>query len=401
MNEILIGRQQILDNNLNIYAYEILFRGSNFDLNHKEGATSATNQVITDTLLEIGLNDIVGTARAFINFTAQNLLEKTPLNLPQDRIVIEVLEDVTVDLRIINNLREFSQQGYSIALDDFVLTPEWIPLLEFADIIKLDVMAMPLSETLAIIEKLKPYKLQLLAEKVETLEEYETLKKAGCELFQGFFFSKPNIVAGKKRLSINQTAAIKLLSTINSLDVSFNELSSVISQDVGLSYKLLHYINSAFFSLPNKIESIHHAVTYLGLSEIKRWVNILTLTSMSNKPDALLQNILIRGKMCELLAEQYQQDPNQLFFTGMLSSLDSLLDIPIDEALAQLPLTKNIAQAILNKQGIAGEILAYVLCYERWELSCASKHRITPVNVGDIYIQSINWTNKVLGNITQ
>ncbi len=401
MNDILIGRQQILDNNLNIYAYEILFRGSDFDLDLREGATSATNQVISDTLLEIGLNDIVGTAQAFINFTAQNILEKTPLNLPRDRIVIEVLEDVTVDLRIINNLKEFSQQGYTIALDDFVLTPEWTPLLEFADIIKLDIMAMPLAETLAMIEKLKPYKLKLLAEKVETPEEYEILKKAGCQLFQGFFFSKPNIVAGKgKRLGINQTTAIKLLSTVNTPDVGFDDLSTVISQDVALSYKLLHYINSAFFSLPNKIESIHHAVTYLGLSEIKRWVNILTLASMTNKPDALLQNILVRGKMCELLAEQYQQDPSQLFFTGMLSSLDSLLDIPIDEALAQLPLTKNIAQAILNKQGIAGEILAYVLEYERWELSACNKHQITPVNVGDIYIQSINWANNVLGNIT-
>ncbi len=397
MTEILIGRQQILDSKLNIYAYEILFRGSDFDLNQKEGATSATNQVITDTILEIGLNEVVGSDKAFINFTAQNLLEKTPLHLPKDRIVIEVLEDVIVDLRMINQIKEFSEQGYMIALDDFVFTEEWIPLIEMADIIKLDVMAMPIAETLATIEKLKPYNVKLLAEKVETLEEYEIFKKAGCELFQGFFFSKPKIVKGK-RLGVNQIATIKLLSTINKQDVSFGELSAVITQDVGLSYKLLHYINSAFFSLPNEIESIHHAVTCLGMSEIKRWVNILALTSFTDKPDALFQNILIRGKMCELLAEQFDQDPSQMFLMGMLSSLDSLLDIPIEEALAQLPMAEEVEQAILHKKGIAGDILAYVVFYEQWGLSFGDKtQRIKPDNIRGIYLKSIGWSREVLG----
>jgi EAL and modified HD-GYP domain-containing signal transduction protein len=398
MTEILIGRQQILDSKLNIYAYEILFRGSDFDLNQKEGATSATNQVITDTILEIGLNEVVGSDKAFINFTAQNLLEKTPLHLPKDRIVIEVLEDVIVDLRMINQIKEFSEQGYMIALDDFVFTEEWIPLIEMADIIKLDVMAMPIAETLATIEKLKPYNVKLLAEKVETLEEYEIFKKAGCELFQGFFFSKPKIVKGK-RLGVNQIATIKLLSTINKQDVSFGELSAVITQDVGLSYKLLHYINSAFFSLPNEIESIHHAVTCLGMSEIKRWVNILALTSFTDKPDALFQNILIRGKMCELLAEQFNQDPSQMFLMGMLSSLDSLLDIPIEEALAQLPMAEEVEQAILYKKGIAGDILAYVVFYEQWGLSSGDKtQRIKPDNIREIYLKSISWSREVLGS---
>ncbi len=398
MNDILVGRQQILDTKLDIYAYEILFRGTDFDLSQQEQAASATNQVITDTLLEIGLNEIVGSALAFINFTTQNLLEKTPLHLPKDRIVIEVLENVTITQQIIDHIRDFSRKGYKIALDDFILTPEWLPLLEFADIIKLDIMAMPLSETLQAIEKLKPYNLKLLAEKVETLEEYETLKKAGCELFQGFFFSKPNLVSGK-RLGINQNASLKLMSIVNQADIGFDELTEVISQDIGLSYKLLHYINSAFFSLPVKIETIHHALTYLGMTEVKRWINILTLTSLSEKPLALIQNLLVRAKMCELLAPFYQQIPEHMFLMGMLSSIDSLLDIPLDEALAQLPLAEDIKQAILYKQGIAGDILTYILYYERWELSSINNHRNAPVDIGKIYIQSVAWSNQVLDEI--
>ena len=282
MTDFLIGRQQILDNKLNTFAYEVLFRGKDFDLSAKEGATCATNQVITDTILEIGLNELVGPHLAFINFTTQNLLEKTPLHLPKDRIVIEVLENVEVDTLIINNLRELSDQGYTIALDDFVLSPNWVPLLEFVDIIKLDILANSLEQTRQLIEKLKPYKLKLLAEKVETHQEFELLREWGCELFQGFFFSKPNIVEGK-RLDVHQTAAIQLLAAINQEDAGFKEIGKTISQDVALSYKLLHYINSAYFSIPNKIESIQHALTYLGLREIRRWVNILTLSSMSPK----------------------------------------------------------------------------------------------------------------------
>ncbi len=398
MSEFIIGRQEILDRKQNIRAYEILFRGKDFDLSHEEQAAHATNQVITDAIMEIGLNQLVGNSRAFINFTARNLLEKTPLVLPKDRIVIEVLEDVIIDREMIEVLQDFSNHGYTIALDDFIFRPEWEPLLKFADIVKLDLMAIPLSETLAMIEKLRPYGLTLLAEKVETLAEFEALKQAGCELFQGFFFSKPNHVSGK-RLTINQSAAIQLLSQINKPEVDFVELNNIISRDVGMSYKLLHYINSAFFALPNKIQSIKHAINYLGLKEIKRWLNILTLTSLADKPNALFQQLLIRGKMCEMLAKQYNQDPEHLFLTGILSSLDSLLDIPIDEALAQLSVSEDIEQAILYNKGVVGEILSYAVCYERWDLTNPVFSRVTASEVGKTYIESISWANEVMSSI--
>lgn len=400
MNDILIGRQQILDVDQNIHAYEILFRGGDFDLNQQEQASQATNQVISDTILEIGLNNLVGDAKAFINFTAANLLDKAALHLPKDRIVIEVLEDVRVDSQLIEALKEFSHQGYTIALDDFVLTPEWLPLLKFADIIKLDVMAMPLTETLAMIEQLKPYKLTLLAEKVETPAEFDALRNAGCSLFQGFFFSKPYTVTAK-RLGINQSTALELLAQVNDPDISFTELSNIVSRDANLSYKLLRYINSAFFSLPNKIESIRHAITCLGLNEVKRWVHILTLSSISNKPACLFQQLLIRGKMCELLAPHFHQESDRLFLTGMLSSIDSVLDQPIEQALEQLPIANDIKQAILDKEGVLGEILSYTVCYERWELSCQNFSQIQPGTLGDIYLQSIAWANEVLHSINE
>ena len=398
MADFLIGRQQILDQKLNIYAYELLFRGKDLDLTNKNEATQATNQVITDSILELGLNNLVGTYKAFINFTAQNILEKTPLSLPKDRVVIEVLENVAVDLRIINNLREFSQQGYTIALDDFVFSEEWKPLIEFANIIKLDVMAMGQERTRDAIKHLKSYSIKLLAEKVETHDEFQYLSELGCDYFQGFFFNKPNTVPGK-RLGVNQTAAIRLLTIINDPDVEIEKLAQTISMDGGLSYKLLHYINSAFFSLPSKIESIQHAISYLGLKEVKRWTNILTLASLSNKPKATLQNSLIRGKMCEHLGKLVNEKGEHFFLIGILSSLDSILDIPIDEALQQLPLSSDVKTAILDKQGTAGEALMCVINYEQWNLSGMQFKDLEQELISEAYYKSINWAKDVLNSL--
>lgn len=398
MTDILIGRQQIFDQTLNIYAYELLFRGNDFDLNHREEATKATNQIITDTILELGLNTIVGPHKAFINFTTQNILDKTPLHLPKDRIVIEVLENVEIDSKIIANLKELSRLGYTIALDDFVFSEQWAPLVEFANIIKLDVLEMGEAKTRELISRLKHYNVKLLAEKVETYAEYQYLIELGCNYFQGFFFNKPNLISGK-RVSVNQSAAIQLLNTVNNPDVEFEDLSKIISLDVGLSYKLLHYINSAFFALPNKVSSINHAISYLGLKEVKRWINILTLASLSNKPEALMQNALIRGKMCEELASLSGDKSEHFFLIGILSNLDSLLDMPLDEALSQLPLADNIVSSILHKEGLGGEALNCVLSYEHWDISSISFKDIDQSVIGDSYIKSINWAKDVMGNI--
>ena len=398
MADFIIGRQQILDQKLAIFAYELLFRGNDFDLDDKNEASQATNQIITDSILEIGLNKLVGQHKAFINFTTLNILEKTPLNLPKDRIVIEVLENVAIDLRIINNLREFSQQGYTIALDDFVFSEEWKPLIEIADIIKLDIMEMGEVKIRDVIQQLKPYHVKLLAEKVETHEEFQFLRELGFDYFQGFFFNKPISVSGK-RIGVNQTAAIKLLNIINNPDVEFDELTKTISQDVGLSYKLLHYINSAFFALPSRIESIHHAITYLGLKEVKRWSNILTLASLSNKSIATLQNALIRGKMCEHLGMLIGGKGDHFFLIGILSSLDSILDINLEEALQQLPIAADDVSAILDKQGTTGEALECVINYEHWNISDMRFANLDPALIGEAYIASINWAKDVLSHM--
>jgi EAL and modified HD-GYP domain-containing signal transduction protein len=397
MENFLIGRQQILDQNLNTVAYEILFRGANFDASQHNEAYSATRQVITDTLLEIGLQNITGNTKAFINFTEQHLLDKTPLILPKEHIVIEVLENVSVTPQLVNILSDFSKSGFTIALDDFVLTPEWEPLLEIADIIKLDILQMPMEQTLELIDQLKPYDLTLLAEKVETREDYNQLKDAGCELFQGYFFNKPETIRSKRQ-NINKHTLLELLSAVNQADISFTDLGHIIGQDPHLTVKLLNYINSAFFSLPNPVDSIPHAISLLGMTELKRWINILTLASVTDKPVAILQNLLIRAKMCELFAEKTSLDCDELFLIGLLSGIDGLLDRPLPEILAQLPLDQIVTNAILNKAGKAGKILNLVLNYEKWDIHSVEWDNYSANEITHFYLQSIEWSNQVLNH---
>ena len=398
MTDFFIGRQQIFDSNLEIFAYELLFRGNHFDLSAPEGATHATNQVISDTILQIGLNEIVGKYKAFINFTDQNLLEKTPLHLPKERIVIEILETVTVNKQIINRIKELSQAGFTIALDDFVLTDAWLPVLKYVHIIKLDVMQHDLEYTRRQIEQLKPYKLRLLAEKVQTHEEFVLLKSWGCELFQGFFFSEPHLVEGT-RMEINHASAIQLLAAANKADADYEDIGRIIGRDVSLSYKLLHYINSAFFALPMEIESIPQAISFLGIKELQRWINILMLSSLSVKPRIVLQFALIRARMCELLAKELGEDGDRYFLMGMLSSADFILGVSMDKAVKQLPLSQEVAEAILHKSGKTGQVLEYAMSYQPWEVSTQTFLNLDPQRVAGIYLDSILWAGAVLGNI--
>lgn len=396
MNHLIIGRQQIFNRESDIYAYELLFRDKNLNLLDSHESTVATQQIITDSILEIGLNNIVGQHKAFVNFTTQNILEKTPLTLPKNRIVIDILENVALDdLRIISNLEEMSQKGYLIALDGDAITPQHQGLIAFADIIKLDIFTMEESRIRDMISQLKFYDVKILASKVETIKQYEYLLELGCDYFQGFFFHMPNLVKGK-RIGVNQANMLRLLSIINDPDVEFDDLVKEISQDVSLTHKILRYINSAFYPTTIQIKSINQAIAYLGLNELKRWTSIVMLSSLSHQPSFIIQNALIRGKMCETLAKlmlQHATEYDEFFLIGILSALDSILEISLEDALTQLPLSEHIADAILSRKGFGGEMLNCVLNYELGDFSKIELNDLSIVSRA--YIESLCWARKV------
>ncbi|MGX2042181.1 EAL and HDOD domain-containing protein [Methylocaldum sp. MU1018] len=394
-NDFLIGRQQIFDRDLCVFAYELLFRDINGSTAAAFGPTAASNQVIVDSLLEYGLDQIVGKQLAFINLTRENLLSETPFLLPKDKVVIEVLEDIRVDEALIRALQTLVQQGYRIALDDFVFEEGWLPLVEIAHIIKLDIQKITPAASGSMIKRFKTLPVRFLAEKVETQEQYLEYQALGCEYFQGFFFSRPSVVRGK-RLETSQHTVLQLMAKVNRPNVSIPELAHTISMDVGLSYKLLRYINSAFFALPRKIDSLKFAITYLGIREIQRWASLISLASFSGRSIEVVKTALIRARMCESLAASLKlPSTEQFFLVGLMSTIDQLLEIPLDDAVASLPLSREVKNALVSHAGLAGEALDCAINYERWKLNAVHFENLDLPEVGKIHLESVCWANKV------
>lgn len=394
-NDFLIGRQQIFDRDLRIFAYELLFRDINGDTVETFGPTAASNQIVVDSLLEYGLDQIVGAQLAFINFTRENLLSETPLLLPKDKVVIEVLEDVHIDEALIQAVRGLVQQGYKIALDDFVFEERWQPLIEMAHFIKFDIQMVTPSASGCVMERLKKLPVRFLAEKVETQEQYLEYRELGCQYFQGFFFSRPNMVRGK-RLETSQHAVLQLLAKINRPNISIPELARTISMDVGLGYKLLRYINSAFYALPKQIDSLKFAITYLGIREVQRWASLISLANFPDRPREIVKIALIRAKMCESLAA-FLKLPNseQFFLVGLMSTIDQLLEASLDDAVGGLPLSSEVKDALVHRAGLAGEALSCAINYECWKLDEVRFENLDLSRIGKIHLESVGWANKI------
>lgn len=367
MHNIYLGRQPIYDRQLKVRAYELLYRdGSQNTANHHDG-DSATAQVIINAFIDFGLDRIVGKHPAFINMPRSYLVGELALPFPPEQVVLEILETTPIDDALIASVNQLGQQGFKVALDDFFYYEKLRPLVSAADIVKIDFHALDMEQIRDHVARLKDDNVELIAEKLETPEQFKGALDLGFDYFQGFFFSKPNVVEGKT-ISPNRLAVIQLLATLQNPDADVQAIEKIIMADVGMSYKVLRYLNSALYSLPRKIESIRHAIVYVGLPTIKNWFSLVALSKIDDKPQELVTTALVRAKMCELQAPK----PNlrDMFFTvGLLSVVDAMLDQPMPTIVRQLPLTVETKLALLEYKGPAGEALACTLAYERcdWE----------------------------------
>lgn len=392
MEQVYIGRQPIFDNEARIAAYELLFRNSSQNNALVIDGDQATSQVIIDTFMEFGLDKIVGRHRAFINLTRNFIVGDCPLPLNPEQVGLEILEDIAPDERVVAALQDLARQGYLIALDDFEFRPELAPLLEFAHIVKLDVMNEGLDQLAHRVEQLRPYNVKLLAEKVETHEEFEHCKALGFTYFQGYFLCKPHIVQGK-RLPANRMVILNLLSELQDPGADMRHLEALIVQDVPLTYRLLRYINSACVSLRSTVDSVRTALMLIGTRTIRNWVSLILLTRISDKPQVLMITALVRAKMCELLAEE-DGGSERYFTVGLFSVLDAMMDQPMGELLEAMPLTDEIKAAILDHDGELGAALQQVVDYEQaaWErLEGGTRDADTLRNA---YLEAIQWASE-------
>ncbi len=394
-DEIFVGRQAIFDLKLDTYAYELLFRDGDTNAANITDGNHATSQVINNAFLVIGLEQIVQHHFAFINLTREFLLGEIPFPLPPGKVVLEVLEDIAVDTELVASLEEFKNKGYKIALDDFILTDQNSVLVPFADIIKIDLMALSQKELIEQVKALKEYDVKLLAEKVETKQEFELCKQLGFDYFQGYYFCKPDIVAGKQ-LPPNRLALLEMIATLQDPECSFEELEVIISKDVAISYKLLRIINSSFYSLAQPVASLQKALVVLGLQALRNWVTVIGLSQIDDKPKELINSSLVRAKMCELLAIELTCEKSSAFTIGLFSMLDVLMDQPLKELLDKLPLADEVSDALIGYNGSLGKLLAIVVAYENNNWEELEKIATIPVHtLRHAYVDSLEWSNEI------
>lgn len=395
MSGVFVGRQPIYDNELNVVAYELLFRRYATGNADVVDGDQATSQVILNSFMEIGLDRLVGDEPAFINLTRSFILEKYPIPMFQNRIVLEVLEDITIDDELIDALRDLSARGFKIALDDVVNPEDIRSLLDIVNIVKLDVIEM---DEQSIKEKaafLRNYDIQMLAEKIETHEVFELCKELGFEYFQGYFLSKPKVVEGQ-RLPAARLNILLLLSRIRTPGIEFREVEEIVRQDVSLSYKLLRLINSAFYTKHSEIKSIRQALTFLGLRQIQDWVSLIFLSQIEDKPRDLMTTAMVRAKMCEILGLSLNKNISDISFTvGLFSVLDALLDMPLKEILSSLPLSDDVSSALLQHKGQLGEILHTVIAYERGNWEDTLSLNLDPEVLKEAYLKAIAWAAEI------
>ncbi len=397
MSDVFIARQPIFDADLTVYAYELLFRQTETALTADViDGDSATSQVMMNSFINIGLENIVGNHIAFFNLTEYFLSNPDLIVIPPDQAVLEILEDVEPTEAVVQSLKDLKKRGFIIALDDFIYEDKFIPLLECADIIKVDVTLQNHSEIKASLEQYKIYNVKLLAEKIETYEEFEYFRKLGFQYFQGYFFSKPTIVQGKG-LESNKLSLLQLVAKVNDPDIEIEELSQIISTDISLSHKVLKYINSPSSGIRATIDSIQQAVTLLGLSTIKNWVTVMALSSNSNKPLELSTTALVRAKICQALAKANNlEKPDSFFTVGLFSTLDAMMDQPFEVLMNELPLSDDAKLGLIGKEGAYGEALKCVLAMEQSDFSIIDFMGLSLGEMSDLYLDAVKWADDML-----
>lgn len=398
---IFVARQPIFNKEKKIFGYELLFRESMKNVFSGVDGNIATSGVLSNTFFNIGIDKLVGRGVAFVNFTRDLLVGGFPRLFPSEKMGIEVLEDVEPDVEVIKACRELSKEGYIIALDDFFYRKGMEPLIAASDIIKFDFRAMPPDKMSLLAEKLRKYKKKLLAEKVETNEEFEAALKMGFEYFQGYFFSKPEIVGGKD-ISPVQINMLEIMSEVNRQNFKFSKVEEIITRDVSISYKLLRYINSAYYKRMNEISSIKQAIVLLGERGVRSFLSLIAMTNLSQgKPDELVRSSVIRAKFCELMASCIvtRPDSSELFTLGLFSSIDALLDDSMENIMAKLPLSEAIKIALMNGEGNLKSYLDMAKCYERgdWNrfMEFTGKVKIKDEKLPEHFLEAVSWADSI------
>lgn len=400
--EQFIARQPILNTQKRLFAYELLYRGAgDYKLSDVSGE-KATMSLLSSAFLTKDIDEISNHKPCFINFTQKLVEQNIPASFPKKQVVVELLEDIEPNERVVNVCKSLAQKGYTLALDDFIFDRKFLPLLEHVQIVKIDVRLTPLDTIIRTLNLLRNYNVKLLAEKVETLEEFDRAQKLGFSYFQGYFFCRPEQIKVIE-LTVAKVSLLRLLNEVTQKKTTLTRLHDIISNDVATSYKLLRFLNSAYFYRLEKVSSIKHAIAYLGEKELRRFILLIIISELAvNSPDELVRLVLVRAKFCELLAASspYSMKAEQLFILGLFSSLDTMLGTPMDQVMDQLPIDTEIKNALISSSGILSLFLQAALAVERKQKQKAAtilkELSVDLSTVSESYMTAVRYSNGLI-----
>jgi len=394
-HDIYIGRQPIMDQWYQVVAYELLYHAEGGSMAGQENLAA---QSIVTGLMDIGIEKLTGNKPVFINMPALFLQNDLLALLPADQVGVEIGQNVKMDGKIIDECRELKERGFTLLLDSYSYEPSLEAILDVVDYVKIDFKSCPdIAEQLAVFRQ---YPVKLLAKKIETLAEHDIAKTAGINYFQGYFFCKPERMEKAKTLPDSKLATMHALQQVMSAE-AIEDIEDVVKQDMGLSYRLLKYINSAVFGMSREIESIQQALSLLGLNNIRRWLSMLALASLGeSKPLELVRMAMLRGKFLDGIAEARKDSrTSDYFLLGMFSLLDAILDQPMDQALDDIALPADVREGLLDDYSQFGRLLSMIRSIEKGEWddveAYCRKNSLSRSNISSIYTHAVQWTDEL------
>lgn len=406
VREFFLARQPILDRNQALVAYELLFRNAATGPANVTSDLSATASVIAHAS-QLGMEKVIGDSLGYLNVDAAILMSDIFKFLPRERVVLEIVETMKVTPEIYSRVEELVDEGFRFALDDVITDTEDVQkLLPLVDVIKFDLRDMPLSALLKLTPKFKLANKKLLAEKVENLDQFQTCLKLGFDYFQGYYFAKPVILSGKK-LSPSQLSIMQLLSQINS-DAENNAIENSIKSDVSICFNLLRLVNTPAIGARHRIDSVSQALLVLGRSQLQRWLQIMLYAEPCKKGHAmtpLLNLAATRGKLMELIAKQIEPRNHKMadtaFTVGIMSLMDTLFSIPMEEILEQIAVVEAVSDALLHRKGQFGDLLKLVEHMERIEEAgpmfddLVRKFKLSSDDLYSLQLSAFEWSDDV------
>jgi c-di-GMP-related signal transduction protein len=398
--QIYIARQPIFDGTLTVQAYELLIReGLEKILPSREMDIESTRVLAASQLLP-RLDAVAAGKQAFVSATREVLVQGYLEILPAETTVVQLPETIKPDREVLETCGQLRRAGFRIALENFRLGSDRQPLLAVTDLLKVNIAETGVTERTVIAERARTRKISLVADKVETKDIYKETRALGYDLFQGNFFARPSIVAGRD-IPTSKRGCLQILGQLHRSDLDIPALNDIISREVALAYKLLRYVNSAAFGWHGSVSSIQHALMLLGSREIRRWASVMALTGITgDEPGELLAEALLRGRTCELLASE--ADMNQrvadLFLMGLFSLLDVILELPLEEILENLPLERDLKGALLGEPGPLRNIYDLAVTYLAGEWGSipdqAQRLGISEMVLPDLYESALSWSSE-------